>query len=185
MNINIKIRVIILLFFALTSCNNSKSEKQLELKEKELLLKEKELSIKEIQINRQKISTNDAIRLAEKQFENYLPKILESHDAILDVQESHIGDFTGDGIEDVAIYFSLAPSGGGNAIVGQGLTLYQNNGYDVKVIGGYEPNTLFRFDKISNGNIYVEKLEYAETDGHCCPSIKTEHTLTISGSNVY
>jgi uncharacterized protein YcfL len=87
MNINIKIRVIILLFFALTSCNNSKSEKQLELKEKELLLKEKELSIKEIQINRHKISTNDAIRLAEKQFGNYLPKILESHDAILDVQE--------------------------------------------------------------------------------------------------
>lgn len=143
------------------------------------------LSIKEIQINRNKISTNDAVRLAEKQFKNYLPKILESHYVILDVQESYTGDFTGDGIEDVAVYFSLAPKDGGNAIVGQGLTLYQNSGYDVKVIAGYEPDTLFRFDKISNGNIYTEKLEYAENDGHCCPSIKTEHILTISGSNAY
>ncbi|OMQ08203.1 hypothetical protein [[Flexibacter] sp. ATCC 35103] len=185
MNINIKIVVVILISFNLISCNNSKSEKELELKEKELELKEKELSIKEMQISRHKISTNDAVRLAEKQFENYLPKILKSHDATLDIQESYTGDFTGDGIEDVVIYFSLSPSGGGNALVGQGLTLYQNNGYDVKVIAGYEPDNLFQFDKISNGKIYVEKLEYAENDGHCCPSIQTEHMLTISGSNVY
>lgn len=182
---NRNIRVIILLFFAMTSCNNSKSEKELELKEKVLMLKEKELSIKEIQINRPKISTNDAVRLAEKQFKNYLPKILESHSAVLDVQESYTGDFTGDGIEDVAIYFSLGSGDGGNAIVGQGLTLYQNSGYDVKVIAGYEPDTLFGFEKISNGNVYVEKLEYAENDGRCCPSIKKEHILTISGSNAY
>ncbi|MGO4770394.1 hypothetical protein ACEN2I_01930 [Flavobacterium sp. W22_SRS_FK3] len=138
-----------------------------------------------MQIIRHKISTNDAVRLAEKQFKNYFPKILESHDAILDIQESYTGDFTGDGIEDVLIYFSLSPSGGGNALVGQGLTLYQNNGYDVKVIAGYESHNLFQFDKISNGKIYVEKLDYAENDGHYCPSIHTEHILTISGSNVY
>lgn len=185
MNIIIKIGTLILLFFALASCNNSKTEKELELKERELLLKEKELHLKEIQINRHKISTNDAVRLAEKKFKNYLPKILESHYAILDSQESYTGDFTGDGIEDVAIYFSLAPSEGGNAMVGQGLTLYQNSGYDVKVIAGYEPETLFRFDKISNGKIYVKKLEYAENDGHCCPSIETDHILAISGSNAY
>jgi hypothetical protein len=65
-----------------------------------------------------------------------LPKILESHDAVLDGKEFYTGDFTGDGIEDVAIYFSLVPRDGGNAIVGQGLTLYQNSGYDVKVIAG-------------------------------------------------
>lgn len=185
MNINTKIRIIVLLQLVLTSCNDIKSEKELELKEKELKLKERELSLKESQIDRHKISTNDAIRLAEKEFKNYLPKILKSHDAILDIQESYTGDFTGDGIEDVVIYFSLVPKDGGNALVGQGLALYQNSGYDVKVIAGYEPDTLFEFDKIGNGNIYVEKLEYAENDGHCCPSIKTEHLLTISGSNVY
>jgi hypothetical protein len=185
MNIYIKIGTVILLFFALASCNNSKSEKELDLKERELLLREKELHLKEIQSNRHTISTNDAVRLAEKKFKKYLPKILESHYAILDGQESYTGDFTGDGIEDVAIYFSLASSGGGNAIAGQGLTLYQNSGYDVKVIAGYEPETLFSFDKISNGKIYVKELEYAENDGHCCPSIETEHILTISGSKAY
>jgi len=69
--------------------------------------------------------------------------------------------------------------------VGQGLSLYQNTGKTVKVIAGYEPDYLFGFDKISNGKIYVEKLEYADTDGRCCPSIKTAHILTISGGKAY
>ncbi len=181
----IKTIVIPFVFLALISCNLANKEKELELREKELQLKEKELSLKENQSDRSKISTNDAVRLSEKQFKKYLPKILESHEAILDLQESYTGDFTGDGIEDVVIYFSLAPRDGGNAIVGQGLSLYQNSGYDVKVIAGYEPDYSFRFDKISNGSIYVEKLEYAENDGHCCPSIIIGHRLTISGSNVY
>ncbi|MEN2401037.1 hypothetical protein GKZ90_0014720 [Flavobacterium sp. MC2016-06] len=174
-----------LILFILISCNNLNKEKELELKEKELLLKERELNLKEKQSPKKSISTNDAIRLAEKQFRKYLPKILKSHEAILDIQESYTGDFTGDGIEDVAIYFSLASNQGGNAIVGQGLTLYQNDGFVVNVIAGYEPDYLFEFDKINNGKIYVEKLEYTENDGRCCPSIKTEHTLTISGSNAY
>lgn len=185
MNIKTKITIIVLLSLFLTSCNTSKSEKELELKEKELLLKEKELSLKEVQGNRPKITTNDAVRLAESKFQKYLPKIMSSHDAVLDGQESYTGDFTGDGIEDVAIYFVLVPKDGGNAIVGQGLTLYQNSGFDVKVIAGYEPETMFRFDKINNGKIYVQKLEYAENDGHCCPSIETPHILTISGSKAY
>lgn len=185
MNLKIKFSLTILLSLALAACNNSNKEKELELKEKELLLKEKELSLKEMQAKRPKITTNDAVRLAEMQFKKYLPKILTSHDAALDLQQSYTGDFTGDGIEDVAVYFCLVPKDGGNAIIGQGLTLYQNSGYDVKVIAGYEPETLFQFDKINNGHIHVELLEYAENDGHCCPSIRTPHMLSISGSNVY
>ena len=124
------------MFLVLAGCNNSQREKELELKEKELLLKEKELSIKENQNNRPKITANDAVRLAEKQFKKYLPKILESHDAVLDGKEFYTGDFTGDGIEDVAIYFSLVQEMEAMQLSGQGLTLYQNSGYDVKVIAG-------------------------------------------------
>jgi hypothetical protein len=172
---------------AVTSCNNLNDHKQkeLQLKEKELLLKERELNLKESESRKKSLSTNDAVRLADKQFNHYLPNILKSHDAILDLQQSYTGDFTGDGVEDIAIYFSLAPTDGGNVIVGQGLKLYQNDGYKVKVIAGYEPDYLFGFDKISNGKIYIEKLEYTENDARCCPSIQTEHILTISGSNAY
>ncbi|MBL7789110.1 MAG: hypothetical protein JNL75_04665 [Chitinophagales bacterium] len=154
------------------------------LRKKELALKEKELSLEE-NSSTQFLATKDAIKLAEKQFENYLPKILESHEAILDVQESFTGDFTGDGVEDIAIYFCLAPNNGGNAIIGQGLSLYQKVGNEVKVIAGYEPKYLFSFNKISNGKIYVEKLEYAEGDGRCCPSIKTNLKLKVIGNKVY
>lgn len=131
------------------------------------------------------LSIKEAVKQAERQFTQYLPKILKSRDGVLDVLESYTGDFTGDGIADVAVYFSLGSAGGGNAIVGRGLVLYKNEGNRVKVIAGYEPEYLFKVDAISNGKIMVEKMEYAETDGRCCPSIRTKHTLTISGNKVY
>ena len=172
------------LLIAFAACDKAESKKQEKLSSKENLTETKKFT-DTAQIAAQNISTAEAVKLAEAQFEAYLPKILASHDAAIDLQEPITGDFTGDGIDDVAIYFSLSPKGGGNALVGQGLTLYQNDGKRVKVIAGYEPDYLFGFKKISNGKIYVEKMEYAEEDGMCCPSIRTEHMLTISGSKVY
>ena len=168
---------------ALTACDGVKTKK------KEISSIKENIPTANIEdptsVEAPKISTAEAVKLATAQFEAYLPKILESHDAAIDLQEAVTGDFTGDGIDDVAIYFSLSPKGGGNALVGQGLTLYQNDGRRVKVIAGFEPDYLFSFTKISGGKIYVEKLEYADEDGRCCPSIRTEHILTISGSRVY
>jgi len=128
------------------------------------------------------LSAKEAVAAAEKKFNGRLPGILKSHDGVLDVMESHAGDFTGNGMDDVAIYFALSPSGGGNAMVGQGLALYENTGSDVKALAGFEPDYLFVFDTIVDGKIQVEQLEYAEGDGHCCPSIRTSHVLTISGN---
>lgn len=173
----------VIVIFSLSACDDVKSKKQKESPEEKSTITANLKS--PAQATTPDISAAEAVRLATAQFEAYLPKILESHGANLDLQEPVTGDFTGDGIEDVAIYFSLSPEGGGNALVGQGLTLYQNDGKRVKVIGGFEPDYLFSFKKISNGKIYVEKLEYAEEDGRCCPSIKTEHVLTISGNKVY
>jgi len=174
----------LLLLTNFISCENSIKEKELALKEKELELKEKELSLKEGKTTFS-LTTRDAVKLAEKQFENYLPKILKSHEAILDGQESFTGDFTGDGVEDIVIYFILAPNSGGNAIVGQGLSLYQNTGNEVKVVAGFDPNYLFSFNRISNGSINIEKLEYDEDDGRCCPSIKTNIKLKLIGNKIY
>ena len=182
-----KIILTILILFFMISCNHSDNQQQRELglKEKGLMSKEKELSATTKELDRGQIPITAAVKIAQDQFRNYLPKILDSHNAILDLQKSYTGDFTGDGIEDVAIYFSLARKEGGNALAGQGLSLYQNNGKSVKVVAGFEPDYLFSFDKISGGNIYVNKLEYAENDGRCCPSIKIKHRLTINGNKAY
>lgn len=183
MKIKYGLMTLIMLLCTLTACDDVKSKKHEESSSKENTTV---ANIKDPkQIGTQNLSTAEAVKLATAQFEAYLPKILASHKAAIDLQEPVTGDFTGDGIDDVAIYFSLSPKDGGNALVGQGLTLYQNDGRRVKVIAGFEPDYLFSFTKISNGKIYVEKLEYAEEDGRCCPSIKTEHILTISGNKVY
>ncbi|MBP2618123.1 hypothetical protein [Chryseobacterium jejuense] len=179
-----KIIGVIGLLTVLISCNNSdrKEHQKDELKEEKSLSKEEE---KSKESPKDRISKEEAVKLAMKQFEAYLPKILKTYDdGVIDLQDPHVGDFTGDGIEDVAIYWNIAPEGG-NALIGQGLSLYKNDGHTVKVIAGYEPDYLFAFDTIKNGKIIVEKLEYTEEDGRCCPSIKTKHALTIKGSKVY
>ncbi|MET0570406.1 MAG: hypothetical protein ABWZ79_03180 [Pedobacter agri] len=186
MTLGYRLLILVIMLISL-GCNKATEEKQkeLELKEKELALKEKDLELRTAESNQKKISLKDAVKLAEAQFAKYLPTMLNAHDAYLDSQDTFTGDFTGDGLEDIAIYFSLAPNEGGNTIVAQGLTLYKNTGSAVNVIAGYEPDYMFSFLKITKGKIYVEKLAYAETDGRCCPSIKTTHALTIAGSKVY
>jgi len=186
MKLEYRLLILVIMLTAL-GCNNATDDKQkeLELKEKELALKEKDLELRTAESNQKKISPKDAVKLAEAQFAKYLPTMLNAHNAYLDSQDTFTGDFTGDGLEDIAIYFSLAPNEGGNTIVAQGLTLYKNTGSAVKVIAGYEPDYMFSFLKINKGKIYVEKIAYAETDGRCCPSIKTTHALTIAGSKVY
>ena len=170
----------------LTACNKSerKGNKNDELKEKKQLSQEQKTHSEEAKSSENRISKDEAVKLAMKQFDDYLPNILKTYDGVIDLQVPNTGDFTGDGIEDIAIYWNIAPEGG-NAIIGQGLSLYKNDGKTVKVIAGYEPDYLFAFDTIKNGKIIVERLEYAEEDGRCCPSIKTKHALTIKGNKAY
>lgn len=185
MNLLQKSLAAVFLSFLVTACTNDKKEKELAKKEEELNKREQALAGNLSRPSRPKISLAAAVKLAEKKFEKHLPKILQVHDAAIDLQEASTGDFTGDGLEDVAIYFSLSPKGGGNALVGQGLALYKNTGYGVEILAGYEPDYLFSFEKISEGKIHVNQLKYADGDGRCCPSIQTKHTLTITGNKVY
>lgn len=187
MKTTLNLLISLTVLFIMSGCNDAINQKpkEIELKEKVLAQKAKEIKLRAMQTEKKKLSINEAVKLAEAKFSKYLPTMLDANNAYADSQDTFIGDFTGDGIEDIAIYFSLAPNEGGNTIVAQGLTLYKNTGTIVKVIAGYEPDYIFRFIKIKKGKIYVEKLAYAETDGRCCPSIKTTHALTISGSKVY
>ena len=130
------------------------------------------------------VSIDKILQIAKAKFKSYLPQMEKTNDAKLDLMDVYTGDFTGDGKQDVAIYFALAPTGGGNALAGQGIVFYENTGRDVKVIAGYEPDYSFYFDKISGGKVFVFKTEYTENDARCCPSIKVKKALTIVNGKV-
>ena len=192
-----------IIVITLSSCkDDSLKQKELDLKQRELDLKEKELEIatqnNKISNDSSKKITNDTlkniesknknfkeiIKDAKSKFREYLPKIERNHDGILDLMEIYTGDFTGDSLEDIAIFFTLSKKGT-NSIIWEGIVFYENTGLDAKVIAGYEPNYLFHFDKIKSGKIYITKDEYTETDPHCCPSIHTPKELTIVQGKVY
>ena len=187
--------VIIILF---ASCNDSQKKKELELKEKELAIKEKELTLKESEsysetseqieeVNDQKVEkvNDEAIKAADISFGKEISQIEKELEVSLDLKEFHTGDFTGDNVADIAVYYSLTPAGGGNILAGQGMILYENYGNDINRIAKYESDYLFSFREIKNGEVYVTKLEFEEGDPRCCPSIQTKYKLTISGNRVY
>ncbi len=128
---------------------------------------------------------NPIVKKAEKMFANYLPKILESkgEGAFVDLQRTHVGDFTNDGIDDVIIWFNY--SFGGNAIAGYECAFYETVGDHLRVVAGFEPNYIFSIKSIKNGIVYAEKIQYDKDDAHCCPSIKTPIELIYRDNKVY
>lgn len=179
----------------LLSCNQDKlKERELSIRERESAIKEKELGLSlndttalagtsPSEIETAILSMKEITGLAKKHFSVYKSK-LEYKDVAIGIVDAYTGDFTGDGKEDVVIYYSLEPTDGGNYMSGQGLVLYKNTGANAVFIDKYEPKYLFTFDKINNGNIYISKNDYAEDDPRCCPSIHVIMELTVNGNKI-
>lgn len=179
------LKVISILFLFLTfSCNNSsQKEKELELKERELDLKEKELDLLKSNDIETKLAINPK-KIAQEKFNNYAPKIEQSKSAIIANNEIFEGDLNYDGLNDVVIWFALSPAEGGNMLIGESMSVYINTGNDMKVIGGYEPDYMFKVIKIINNRIKITKQEYAENDANGWPSIETVKYLMLSGNAI-
>ena len=179
----------------LFSCNQDKlKERELSIRERELAIKEKELGLNSkdttsidknasAKTETPMLSMKEITSIAKKHFSVYKSK-LEYKDVAIGIDDAYTGDFTGDGKEDVLIYYDLEPTNGGNYMAGQGLILYKNTGDNAVFITKYEPKYLFSFDKINNGNIYISKDDYTEDDPRCCPSIHVIMELSVNGDKI-
>ena len=124
-----------------------------------------------------KNSPKTFINKTERMFNDYLPNLLKSKGEYSSIynQETHIGDFNGDGIEDVIIWFVYGY--GGTAIGGVEAAFYENQNGKPIVVAGFEPNYRFNIDNISNGVVYCTKRLFAKDDINCCPSIEIQIEL--------
>lgn len=124
-----------------------------------------------------KNSPKTFINKTERMFNDYLPDLLKSKGEYSSIynQETHIGDFNGDGIEDVIIWFVYG--NGGSAIGGVEAAFYENQNGKPIVVAGFEPNYRFNIDNISNGVVYCTKRLFAKDDINCCPSIEIQIEL--------
>lgn len=138
---------------------------------------------KENKVIQKDLPIKEIIKLSQKHFLSYKKKLLEKNTTIN--SSAYTGDFTNDGREDVVIEYGIEPTDGGNYLIGQGLVLYRNNGGDISFITNYKPDYLFSFDKVSGGNIFISKEEYAEDDPRCCPSLHKQIELTINDYKIY
>jgi hypothetical protein len=128
------------------------------------------------------ISSQDAVDLAKKDFlKNELPKLKNSNKDIggIDVLEGYVGDLTNDKLDDIVVFYSLTAKGG-NVDINSGLAVYQNKDNKLLLVENIIPNYMFSVKKIFNNRIYIEKIEYAENDGRCCPSLKSEVQLKVN-----
>ena len=176
-----KIAFLFIIIIFTSSCNNAQKEKELELKERELELKERELNLKNNAKPKMKI---DPKKIAEGKFLNYSHKIEESKGAVIANSEVFVGDLNYDDLDDAVVWFALTPEGGGNMLIGEGMSVYLNVGNDMEVISGFEPDYMFKVIKISNNRIKITKQEYSKDDLPGWPSIETVKYLMISGNQI-
>lgn len=137
---------------------------------------ESENNAKEIIIESNKISIDDIVTIAKQKFEKYIPTIQTSRDGEVTNWKATVGDFTGDGKDDIAIEFTVTTSGT-DEIKHQGIAFYRNTGDDAQVITGFDPPYQFSIEKISNGQIYImQRL--------CCPVERIPKIITLEGKRV-
>ncbi|WDF59941.1 hypothetical protein PQ462_00915 [Flavobacterium sp. KACC 22758] len=130
-------------------------------------------------------SFNKSIELVKQEFINIeLPKLKKTNKLIggIDVLETYLGDVTNDNINDIVLFYSLTAKDG-NANISSGLNIYKNTGKEMKLIQSIIPDFMFYVKKISNDSIYVEKIEYRDSDSRCCPSLKSEVVLKVNKSD--
>lgn len=178
-----KIAFLFIILIFISSCNNAQKEKELELKERELELKERELNLKADANPKPNIKINPK-KIAERKFLNYAHKIEESKGAVIANSEVFVGDINYDDLDDAVVWFALTPAGGGNMLIGEGMSVYINVGNDMKVISGFEPDYMFKVIKISNNRIKITKQEYSKDDLPGWPSIETVKYLMLSGNHI-
>lgn len=128
--------------------------------------------------------TEKLTQIALDHFNSYKPNLLTSENTEVVATIVYTGDITGDSKEDIAIYYAIEPTDGGNYLAGQGFVMYENKGDNVQIIQNYVPDYSFVFDRINRGKIFLSRLEYADTDPRCCPSIRTEIELTLTGNKI-
>ena len=129
--------------------------------------------------------SNQEIKKAELMFENYLPKLLKSkgENASIYNQKTYSGDFTGDGYDDIIIWFVYGY--GGTAIGGIEAAFYKVSEHNkVEVVAGFAPNYRFSIDNIEKGIVYATKILYDKDDSQCCPSIKIPIKLLYSDNEI-
>lgn len=117
---------------------------------------------------------------AKNKFHSLLPEILRlNHAKGVDIIEEYIGDLTQDNIDDLVIYYSLIPSDDEDAMFSRGVVIYENSSGAPILIKQIEPDYLFHVIGVKNNILELEKLEYDEYDGRCCPSIKSKIEIKI------
>jgi len=202
--------IILVIVFCLAACQNNDKEKRLAEKENELLQKENDLLKKELGKTTTDSSANTALAenftvdkdMVRKAFLQYLPGIsggrkLNTYFKTADGKGYKIvlGDLNGDKLVDAVVDYGLEPTyedngGGGNAISEiPGLVVFLNTGKALTIADhsdGFGGNFGSRneINKINNGVIFLQGLDYADGDPRCCPSLKITTRLVLRNNKL-
>ncbi len=128
----------------------------------------------------------DPLKSANELFSKHIEQILlEKNKAgdgtskmVFNGKNEHVVDIDGDNLNDVLIDYSLAPEMGN--ITEGGLLLYLNKKDKMEAVTRMEPPFQYEFKEISKGLLILTKLEYADEDPRCCPSIRTDKFFQFS-----
>jgi hypothetical protein len=102
---------------------------------------------------------------------------------VLENSETFIGDLTGDGLQDVIIWYVTYPEDSPFSPVTERMRVYVNEKNSLKQYSDFEPQYMFSVKSISNNEINIIKYDYEDTDEPRNPSFSIQKKIKLSKSN--
>jgi hypothetical protein len=128
-------------------------------------------------------NTPDFRAETERLYKEHMYQLTKSDETIIDMQRTFSEDLNGDGNKEIIKFYNLAEKNGGCIYEGRGILIYQSTKIGV-IESRYEPDYQFELKEITNGKIFVYKLDFTDDDLPCNPSIYTEGKLNFSANKL-
>lgn len=138
-------------------------------------IEQKKIHQEDIIFEHSKLNVKRLQYLAHEQFENFKTQFEDEY-PLNSYDTTFVGDFTNDGLQDVALYYKLKPNQG-DYRTEDGILLFENKGGGISFFLEYNPPYLFSIDQILNSRIILNRLE--KNDYFVSPSVNKKVQLKI------
>lgn len=105
---------------------------------------------------------------------------ISTNDVEATIVKNFIGDLSGDGLEDIVVWYDVREINGRHPLE-SGVLLYRNTGNNIEFIEKHSGGGLDGYSnvEIRNGRVILSWMEHRDSDSYCCPTKKQTESIGL------